>query len=196
MVELYNDGYGLVAIAELYDCSTTHVRNILLENGVQLRRKGVSSKIYDDDTVKDVVDYYKQGYSIKELRDMLGIGSVSIRKILTDNGVKIRGRGRGRINFSEEDCRKIVEMYNSKYTIESIANYYNVSINTIRRVLVERGVRIRKPSEIHRHNEEYIEQIRDLYSELGNYRKVAERLGTTKQNVYKLLKKYGKHSSS
>ena len=57
-----------------------------------------------------------------------------------------------KIEFSQEQLKQIIELYNNNYTLKSIAEQFNVSRTVITRVLKESGIELRKSTHKHQCN--------------------------------------------
>lgn len=92
-----------------------------------------------------------------------------------------------RINFTNDDIKNMIDLYNQKVSSSQIAKQYNVSKGTILKVLHENGVPYRND----RFDKETEKQICDLYIQYQNQRIVAEIIGTTHESVSRVIKRNG-----
>lgn len=94
-----------------------------------------------------------------------------------------------KIEFSNEDCMKIVDMYKSGVSAVSIGECYGCSRRPIKRILNEYGIKLdnvlKKISEV-----DY-QDIIDLYNSGKTQREIANLYGCSAQVIYKIMKKMG-----
>lgn len=92
---------------------------------------------------KEMIDMYQQGHGLVYVAAQFYSTAGTIRNILIQNGIALRGRGGFEINVSQKLIKKAVDMYQSGYTIDAVAKSVGYSGTTIRKWLMENGVRIR-----------------------------------------------------
>lgn len=94
-----------------------------------------------------------------------------------------------KIEFSNEDCMKIVDMYKSGISAVSIGEYYGCSRRPIKRILNEYGIKLdnvlRKISEV-----DYQDVI-NLYNSGKTQREIAKLYGCSAHVVCEIMKKMG-----
>ena len=99
-----------------------------------------------------------------------------------------------KIEFSNEDCMKIVDMYKSGISAVSIGEYYRCSRRPIKRILNEYGIKLdnvlRKISEV-----DYQDVI-NLYNSGKTQREIAKLYGCSTHVVCEIMKKNGRRCSS
>ena len=102
----------------------------------------INSK-FSEKEVAEIKDMYQQGHGLLHIAAHYYSNNIEIKKVLIQNGITIRGRGGYEINASERLIKKVVNLYQNGYTINTIARNVGYSGTTIRRWLMENGVRIR-----------------------------------------------------
>ncbi|AHC50936.1 CRISPR-associated protein [Sulfolobus acidocaldarius SUSAZ] len=115
---LYNQGKSMKSIARELGISYTKVRNILLNAGVNIRKKRINEQ--------EVVELAKQGHSARYISKMLKISESSALRILKKHNV-----GRKIKKLSDDDINKIKEMYLKGESIYRIAKTLGKSTNLV-----------------------------------------------------------------
>lgn len=95
----------------------------------------------------DICSRHLAGESYSEITKNLGIGSSTIARVLTRNGIATPGRGCNRI---ELPVAEIVELYNSGLHANELGRMFGVNRIVIERRLNEAGVQRRSPAEANR----------------------------------------------
>ena len=92
LARAYEQGATVEELAAAYGCSTTTVRDVLAEGGVELRRPGPRNPL--EGREHEVAAAYEAGATVRELVDRFGANQRTIRKALADRGVAMRPPGR------------------------------------------------------------------------------------------------------
>ena len=95
---------------------------------------------------KEIIDLYLYGFSSDEIGNIYGLSATIIRSILKKNNIEIRkGRPRGLVahNKLELPGNEIIKLYESGLTTIKIAEIYNCSSATVKRVLSENNIKAR-----------------------------------------------------
>lgn len=103
VVLMYEKGYGVMRIAESYNCAPATVWHLLKRNGISLRpfcsQKGELNpkRLFTDEQEKVICQEYVDGATGKELGKKYGTTATKISSMLKRHGIKSRGRsGTGR----------------------------------------------------------------------------------------------------
>jgi transposase-like protein len=88
----YRAGATIEVLAERHGCSTESIRSVLHDASVGLRARGPRSPLAGAEA--DVVAAYEAGATLRELAERFGANARTIRKVLLDRGVPMRGPGR------------------------------------------------------------------------------------------------------
>jgi predicted transcriptional regulator len=91
VVRAYEAGATVTELASTYGCSTTTVREVLQERGVELRNRGPRSPL--DGRHAEVAAAYEAGATVRELVERFGANQRTVRKVLADAGVVMRRTG-------------------------------------------------------------------------------------------------------
>lgn len=95
----------------------------------------------------DICSRHLVGESYSEITKNLGIGSSTIARVLTRNGIATPGRGKNRI---ELPVTEIIELYNSGFHANELGRMFGVNRIVIERRLDEAGIGKRTPAEANR----------------------------------------------
>ncbi|QST02856.1 hypothetical protein IMZ31_20110 (plasmid) [Pontibacillus sp. ALD_SL1] len=81
-VRLYNEGWSSSSIAKTYETTTGTVTKYLKQEGVELARKGPTSKLKK--YVPQWIELYENGHSLKEIGDWYGTYPQTVHKHIKD----------------------------------------------------------------------------------------------------------------
>lgn len=107
---------------------------------------------------KKVIELYKNGLSMQKVGEKVGKSAGTILRILRKYNIETRTKG----GIRQLPVKEILDKYNiEKRTLESIGNDYSVTVNTIKKVILDNGGKIRTSSESKNpfFNENYFEVI-------------------------------------
>lgn len=146
LVNLYKEEEkSLKELSALHKLSITKIRNILIENGVKLRKTGTHNYFTTDgrkvkDVHKEVIKAYKSGRSLRKVAAEYGVSYQTISNILDQHKVTRRSKGSyGKL--SEKDKQKICKKYDTT-NIRELADTFEVSVATILKVLKASDVEV------------------------------------------------------
>jgi hypothetical protein len=90
LVARYNAGEETPALSREYDISKNGLRQLLLAEGVSLRRQAITLE-----DVERAVQLYQSGLTIRQVVEQVGYSYGTIRGALHENGVAMRAGGAG-----------------------------------------------------------------------------------------------------
>ena len=93
MIAMYQQGHGLMYIAAHYYSNNGTIRQVLIQNGIAIRARGGYVITAPEDIVRKAIDMYNSGNSINAIGKLVGYSDTTIRKWLTENGVRLKPRG-------------------------------------------------------------------------------------------------------
>jgi hypothetical protein len=99
-----------------------------------------------------VISKYKDGMSLEAIGKVYGTNLVTIRNILKNYGVKLRGVGNKFKVFSDDEIKTMIELYENRNTIQNIAKIFKTSELLISRHLRRNGVFINDKLREKHHN--------------------------------------------
>ena len=93
IIRLYKSGIPATKISKLYSCKNGKIYSILKHNGVNIRSKGGTKKIYNDGWSNEFVRLYIQGMSIQDIAKKLGVGFGTVQRGLYKKKIILRRNG-------------------------------------------------------------------------------------------------------
>jgi transcriptional regulator of aromatic amino acid metabolism len=87
IIEKYNSGETTQQIGAHFGISKTRVATVIREQGVNIRRQGLS-----DEQVRDAARLYAQGASLAQIGTRFGVSHTTVAATLRRQGVKLRPR--------------------------------------------------------------------------------------------------------
>ena len=150
-VRLYQSGKTCKEVGEQLGASREYVSSVLKRQGVELRPHGWSARgrvvALTPSQEVEAIQRYQAKESGKAIAKSLGVSEVPIYATLKRQGVRARPSSyEGLFNRSEEQL--ICQRYLAGELIASIADKYNVSYQSIWKLLKRNGVAIRPRSEM------------------------------------------------
>ena len=110
-----------------------------------ISRLGFDISKYSDDIVNM---YVNEKQHIKNISKKYGVNDCVIDRILKENNIKKRSESEVMLGYDINDYKDyIIDKYKNN-SINSIAKELNVTINTIKRVLINNNIKIKSMSEI------------------------------------------------
>lgn len=150
-------------------------------------------KIYDNSIIEKIVKNYINGVSVSKIASTMKIGKNNVKNILIKNNVWIQNRDKRKKIFRDDEVNDIIYKYvNENLSCETIGNYYNVSKQSVIRLLKEKGVLKKGLSDGVKIEltEGQKEEIKILYlNEYKNSKEISEKMGLTKHFIDKFLSK-------
>ena len=87
-----NEKLSLKQLGELYGCTFTTIRDVLLRQGVKLAPKGNRYREFSEDEIDKMKRLYKNGMAQSAIADVFKSHQTIISRELRNNGVEARGR--------------------------------------------------------------------------------------------------------
>ena len=98
-------------------------------------------KVYDDETIKQMIEFYLNNVNLSKIRSILKVKKNNIKQILIEKNIWVEGRDNIKKVFNENEINDILFKYtNENLGCEKIAKHYNVSKNPINKILKEKGL--------------------------------------------------------
>lgn len=168
---LYKEGYSVPQLSELYGISCQEIREIIHLNVSQvldnLITKGSSSTTKHPDIkdfeevsktigkvvlpvsykeIQKIIKLYSEGYSIRDISEILVRSKRTVSRVLKDNGIEIRiptGTRILRTPFPKEKEADVVEDYLTGYKNSYIQSKWSISQKVLYRILRDYKVELR-----------------------------------------------------
>jgi hypothetical protein len=134
--------------------------------------------------------YVDQLWSIQKIAKKFNKSSNVIKKILSEENVKIRKKTIRHPLWLNAD--EILEKYNSGYSLNMLTKEYNASMNFFSSMLKDLGCKIRKTDTYKRANAwNYIEEIINLYKNGTKIKNLCKNYKSDPCVIRKILKENG-----
>lgn len=154
IITMYVD-YGLPCrvIGDKFGYSHSTISNLLQQNNIKIK-KSSDYKYQKKDynyffPVKDIVKEYNDGLSMYKLANKYETSRSTISQILKYANIEKRSVSESLLKGKTIPEDEIIKKYKDGYTRQSLSKKYSVSDSVIKRVLINRGVKIRSHSESH-----------------------------------------------
>jgi len=136
---------SLKELSVLHRLSITKIRNLLLENGIKLRKTGTHNYITTNgqkvkDLHSEIIKEYKTGKSLRRVAATHGVSYQTISNVLAEHKVLRRGKGSyGKL--TDKQKKRICKLYDTT-NIKELANENSVSVATILKILKSSGIAV------------------------------------------------------
>jgi hypothetical protein len=134
-VALYESGHTLVEVAAVLHAGTPTVQKYLREAGVQTRR--AARRGWPQEKVQQCIDLYEQGYTHKEIGQLIGAHPGCVGDELAKAGAESNHY------WSEEEVGQLVDYYLAGANVTQCEKKFHTTHQTVRHHLLARGVGIR-----------------------------------------------------
>lgn len=159
VLEQYDSGQSMSAIAALYDTTIPIVYDILrkhkikplpVQNLVAKSKVRVRHRKGREIDENQLTQQYQKGDTVTKLSLQYRISTEEVRTILTNHDIEIRRKRNRRKSKPtiELDEAQIIKEYNSGDGLLKMAARYDTIAPTIREILVRNGITIRRPGKI------------------------------------------------
>lgn len=176
----YTEKKSLLEIANIFDCSPTHIQFQMDQHGLP-RRDARKSKISLD--ITEIVRlYFEEQLPLLEVGKRMGVSVPTIQKRLREAGYTLRNRSeaarlRKGSQFTDTDESEMERLYaEEERSCQEIAERFNCSVITVQKKLKKRGVQLRTLKEAR------ALRAKKEKSEVGKCTKV-ENFGSCKRDV-------------
>ncbi len=146
LTKSYKEGRFIREIGQEVGLSFEKARRILVENGVQIRKRGqLPIDLKHRGNAQEIVRMYQADVTSTEIADKLGINYGSVLRILRNNGVKIKEQG-DYLSLDSKRGREVIESYQRTGEAKLTSQEVGVSIGTVRQLATEAGIYKRIPT--------------------------------------------------
>ena len=202
IVGLYREGKQLKQIAKILEIPKHTVRSTLIAEGLEIR-SGRNYKIRPID-YPEIKSAYAQGATIQDIAASVGCTRSTIRSILRKNVPKNQVAGSPsllqvvpkkkksskQIGLTEDDQKRMVELYESGQTSQKIADAFGCSPSNVFNILRKFDVKKRFTSPVKLSEENY-QQIAAFYREGRTSQDIADMFGCSAGRVLQVLHEQG-----
>ncbi len=137
IVNLYTSGKNTKIIGKELKVNPRRVRRLLAE--LNLIKSSTHDR-FSDEFRQQILKEYQDGSPSTKIAEKHNIMVASVIKIIKKLGVKVKMGELKTIQWSEEEKNSILERWNNKESLESIAESFEVSPPTIKKILIEQGI--------------------------------------------------------
>lgn len=208
IIQMYKKGIPATKIGKIMRCSYQSIYCILKKNGEKIKENGYyrigispGNKLNLDKN--RVINLYEKGFSLKEVAKKFNCSDIPVKRILKEQGIKIRNSGfycigKTPYNKLKLDEKKIVEMYlKENLSILKLSKIFNCDRLPIRKILRKNNIKIRNsgvymegkisPRRLNLPEQEIIDMYNKNISGMG----IAEKFGCNDTVIYRILKRNG-----
>lgn len=183
VITQYKNGLSSKKIADLFNVSSTTIKNILHKNNVQIKETSSYLKKFPQEKEIEVILYYNKGNSITSVAKYFKCSQEVIRRILKQNMINILPSNTYIKKFSKDQEQKIIELYNKGLSTIEIGKKYKVKRTTISKILKENNIEIRKKSI----SLEQEKRIIELYKKGASIKDISKERGFADNTIRKTL---------
>lgn len=147
----------------------------------------MGKKKLDENDYKKIIELKQAGYTNTSLAEIFGVTTSRIGQILRKNGVSsINPRN---LNFSDDDCSKIVSLYQQGISAANIGKLFGCSKNPITKVLHNNGIQL--DNVLRKIPESEYQNVINLYKSGKTQKEVAKTYGCEAHVIAAIMKKFG-----
>ncbi|CCH02010.1 hypothetical protein FAES_4010 [Fibrella aestuarina BUZ 2] len=149
LVNDYLAGAQLVLLARQNRTTSKRIRHLLVEQGIIIRTSSESNLMRTRVDTNKIVADYKAGKGYVVIAKEYQISQQRVKQTLIDLGVTLRSQSEKsrRYSITEADIAQAVAEYEEGVTLTSLSKKYKVYIESLKRLLIERGVVLRTISQ-------------------------------------------------
>ena len=140
-------------------------------------------KKLDENDYETIMQLKQDGYTNSEIANIFCITASRIGQILRENG--INSINKRYLNFSSEDCRKIIDLYQQGISSVKIGGLFGCSRNPIVKVLRSNGIEI--DTHLRKIPKSDYQKIIDMYNAGMTQQEIAKKYGCSKSVVHNIM---------
>lgn len=151
IINLYcNKKLSTIKIADIYNCCSRTISNILKRNNIQHRSISDALKLTVDIPTEEIINLYcNKRFTLSKIANIYNCSSTCIKNLLEDNDIKIRSKSEAAIisrglNLPEKE---IINLYIGWVSITDIAIIYNCTPGPIYDIIKNNNIKLRSKSE-------------------------------------------------
>ena len=192
----YKRGYTVTEIANRYVTTSKVINKILEDNGVKVRGAKASSAEFTNSVLVE----FTEGKTIKEISSLLQSSEENVRKVLKKKkyDVEIKMTKEQSDNLVQEDYQRIHEFIEKGYSVEQIAEMYNLDRKRSVKVYTQAAKLSNTPKKPKTSNkkinvlsDEEKELIKKLLNDGRSKNSIAKETGRSYNTVEKIAKEMG-----
>lgn len=146
-------------------------------------RATTARKLISDEDKQVVKELYEEGYSSKDIAEMMQVSGSTITNILRETGAEIRGNRIPRA-IPDDQVEEVIRLYEQGLNADQIADKFGVDAGAVQRRLLEQDIQLRG-NVLNLSNEE----IKTLYLQGLTTHEIADKFNTDDETIrYRLIK--------
>lgn len=134
--ELYAQKMSLSEIGGQFGWSKSKIKRVLKQEGVKIRSSGEAQR--DDSRDTEIVQDYLKGVKVEFLCQRYDCGILKIYRVLKRNNIVVDRKK----TLDDTDKNAILELYAKLKNVLQVSKIYDVSFDTVKRLLKKRGIEI------------------------------------------------------
>lgn len=147
----------------------------------------MKGKKLDENDYKKIIQLKNDGRTNPELANLFGVTSSRIGQILRQYGISsVNSRY---LNFSQEDCQKIISLYNGGVSATKIAESFGCSRKPIVEILHKNGIKL--DTTLRKVSKDDYHEIINMYGDGMTQREIADVYGCSTSVIHNIMKKIG-----
>lgn len=136
IIAMYKAGFSATKIANCYEVDRHVICNILRQLGYTYKKNRIR---FNSDELKEVIEKYYTGHSLKSLAKEYGCSAVGLKEYLMKKGVDLREKYS--ILKDEERQKSLISKYlNREKSLKELMKEYQCSYNVFKRILNKHGI--------------------------------------------------------
>lgn len=190
---LYLSGFTSKKIADLYNCSSWTIIQILKSLRVKIKGNPLDMNNYEK---KEFIESYSNGTSIKELAKQYNTDFSTVKRFLINNNVNLRSHSE--LTNNNDLQEKLVKDFLDNYTFKDLELKYHSDTRTIKRILTIHGINykdLRKSGKTRRGfwltDTQCLELIKLYCADNLSVKELSKKFEINITTIYELLKHYG-----
>lgn len=186
-VRLYKEGATYREVEDEIGCSGASLSRWLDKAGVRGRQR------YSEAEKQSAIDIYRDGGSLEDAANEIGCNPVTVSKWLEERGIEKRAPGSGYDNYkyTEEERKRIVEMYDNGRTYREIQGEIGCSSSTIRRAIKDSDVELKGRGTSPKFSPDEEQEILREYEAGATLADLAEKYDSNRVTISEVIKRQG-----
>lgn len=193
IIKYYQSGYTLGEVSEKYKLPVSLVQELLVKNKIEIRR-GNNKKKHKPYDVNKIIKAYESGMTWNKMAKEFNMSVSWLQVIFKKHGiVKKRVKKNKPVLLDiEEEKKKIISFYESGVSVRKLAQEYNTSEATIKRILQKANIYIRDAGEAKillskQEQEERKNNIADAYRNGMTIEKIRHTYHVNQRTIFKII---------
>ena len=136
IISLYKSGFSATKIANIYEVDRHVICNILKQLGFKINNDKIS---INKEELKELVEKYETGYSLKQLAKEYGCSSVGLKEFLIKKGIDIKRKYS--ILKDENSQLEMIDLYkNRAMSVKDLLSKYHCSYIIFKQILNKHNI--------------------------------------------------------